>query len=651
MLKTIITILLSLVLLSCSTNNTATKKKTTLNNKTTNSESTNQNFSRKAIVIYVNANGFIIDDNFKKVIKLGFEEIATEKNYVIIDDLIKQEAFERIKKAHNWSQNDPKFLVELGKQISATNMVYIDITKLSEENYNLSNRWISLKNGTIENTKTFSFNYRFNNNSKEILFGEIQKLASYFLTKQIENRIVISIDSKLNIDENLKKIIRLAFEEIATDNNYSIVDDNIKKKAYQRILKEHNWSQNDPKFLVELNKQLSSKEMVIIEITRQGNNYLFTNRLVNLESGLSTKTVNKTYSPENDKDYLNLFKTVKKLAKKLLCKNCVNQKSVYLELHGNILSSNEYQHTMNNATESLTKKGYLIASDKKSSDLIFSITISDNNNKKQLTLKQINKDNKVFKTIIKTCRKPVSDCVKLLFINRFQQRKIMNKWGVEFAEVPKGEFSMGYDGPNALEVEKNNFKTVKITNNFFISKTEVTQKFYETITGKNPSANKCDFCPVDSVSFSDVSRFIEKLNKTDNKFNYRLPSEAEWEYAARSGKKTPFFWGNTDASLDQFAWYGGNSSGKTHKVATKKPNPWGLFDVTGNLFEMTSSFEKIKYFDKKTFKYAIKNVRIAKGGCYTSKDSNHLRSTVHIRIKSETAKSSRLGFRLIIEKK
>jgi len=651
MLKLITLTLITTMLISCSSNTNIKKKDIVLeqNHKTKKTE----NSTKKAIIIYVNANGFIIDDNLKKIIKLGFEEIATNNNYIIIDDTIKQKAFERIQKAHNWAQNDPKFLVELGKQISATNMVYIDITKLSEENYKLSNRWISLKQGVIENTKTFSFNYRFNNNSKEILFGEIQKLASYFLSKQIENRIVISINSKLDINENLKKIITLAFEEVATNNNYSIVDDNIKQKAYNRILKERKWKQNDPKFLVELNKQLSSKEMVIIDITKQGeDNYLFTNRLINLKTGLNTKTVNKTYSKKNDKNYLNLFKTVKTLAQNFLCKSCVNKKSVYIELKGESLSSNEYQLTINNAIENLTKKGYLVTPQKNNSDLVFSIIVSSKNQEKLLTLKQINKNNQVFKTFTKNCKKEiVSNCVKRLLINKFQQRKIMNNWGMEFIEIPKGEFFMGYDGKDALQVEKANFKKVKITNNFFIAKTETTQRFYKKIMNTNPSKNKCDNCPVDSVSFSDVTKFIEKLNNIDKKFNYRLPSEAEWEYMSRNGKKTPFFWGNTEASLDQYSWYGGNSGNKSHKVATKKPNYWGIFDVVGNLFEMTSSFEKVKYFDKTTFKYAMKNVRIAKGGCFSSKDSNHLRSTAHIRIKSETANSSRLGFRLIIEKK
>jgi len=647
-------VLISLLIISCGGSvkpiSSHAKKSSQETNKPA-SKTIQQN--EKAIVIYVNANGFIIDSNFKKAIKLGFEEIATSNKYVIIDDEVKKKAFERIKKAHSWSQNDPRFLIEFGKQVSASKMVYIDIIKFSDENYKLSNRWISLKDGIVKNTKTFSFNYQFNEDTKEILFTEIQRLASYFLTKQIENRIVLSIDSKVKLDDNLKKIIKLAFEEIATDNNYSIVDDNLKDKAYKRILKEHNYSQNDPKFLVELNKQLSANEMVVIEITEQGDNkYLFTNKLLNLESGLNIKTENKVYNKENDKDYLNLFKTVQKLANDFLCKNCVNKKTVYLDFKGVVMASGEYQHVYSTASEVLTKKGYLISNNKKDSDFQFSVFITKKDNGTQLSLKKINKNNKVFSYVNKTCKSNnLVICVKYLLTKKFQQKKVMNTWGMEFIEIPKGEFYLGYNNEDALSIEKQSYKKVVIANNFFIARTETSQRFWKHVMNNNPSKNICDDCPVESVSFNDIMSFIEKLNVLDKKFNYRLPSEAEWEYMARDGKETPFFWGTTEASLDQYAWYGGNSNNKSHKIATKKPNYWGVFDVVGNVFEFTSSFEKIKYFNKKTLKYAMKDMRIAKGGCFSSKDSAHLRSTIHIRIKSENKSSSKLGFRLIIEKK
>ena len=273
------------------------------------------------------------------------------------------------------------------------------------------------------------------------------------------------------------------------------------------------------------------------------------------------------------------------------------------------------------------------------------------NNTNILTLKKLNSDKKVFSSVVKTCNKKISSCVKLLFANKFNQRKIMNKWGMEFIEIPKGEFFMGYNGNDALAIEKNNYKKVRIDNNFFIAKTEVTQRFYKAITGKNPSKYKCEDCPVENVSFNDIISFIEKLNKVDDKFKYRLPTEAEWEYVARNGKKTVFFWGNSSASLDMYAWHGGNSGGKPHKVATKKSDYWGVFDMNGNVYEMTSSFEKVKYFDTKALKYKFKNMIIAKGGCFKSETENSIRSTSHIRIKSNDKGASVLGFRLIIEKK
>jgi formylglycine-generating enzyme required for sulfatase activity len=640
-------ILLSLFIFSCSSKVIKTE------NLENNDINLSQKVSKDAIIIYINSNGFIIDDNLEKSLRLGFEEIATKQKYVIIDDEIKEKALQRIKKDHAWAQNDPRFLIELGKQVSASKMVFIDITKFSEQSYKLSNRWINLATGVVENTKTFSFNHQFNNETKEILFGEIQRLASYFLTKQSENRIIISIESEITLDNNLKKIITLAFEEIATDNNYSIVDYDLKEKAYKQILKDHNWSQNDPKFLLELNKQLSAIEMVVINITKQGSdNYLFSNKLLNLKSGLNIKTTNRIYNNKNDKDYVKLFDTIQKLANNFLCKNCVEKKEVYLEFKGSVLASNEYVHVLSSASEVLTKEGYLISKKQEDADLIFSVSITKKDNESLLSLNEVNKKGVTYKTIVKKCEdKEISVCVKSLFTKKFQQKEVVNDWKVKFVEIPKGEYFMGYNAENALPIEKSAYKKVKIANDFFIANTETTQKFYTSIMGSNPSKNVCENCPVDSVSFNDITEFINKLNQIDKKYNYRLPSEAEWEYAARIGQNTPYFWGDTEASIDQYAWYGGNSDNKSHEIATKKANSWGLFDVAGNLFEMTSSFIKVKVFDKSSLKYVYKNLRIAKGGGFSSKDAKHLRSTIHIRIKSEKIGSSILGFRLVLEKK
>jgi len=105
--------------------------------------------------------------------------------------------------------------------------------------------------------------------------------------------------------------------------------------------------------------------------------------------------------------------------------------------------------------------------------------------------------------------------------------------------------------------------------------------------GDNPSKFRdCgDDCPVEQVSWEDGKRFIEKLNEIEKTRVYRLPSEAEWEYACRAGSETEFSFGNEAKRLGEFAWFRNNSGDKTHPVGQKKPNAWGLYDMHGKVWE------------------------------------------------------------------
>ena len=103
--------------------------------------------------------------------------------------------------------------------------------------------------------------------------------------------------------------------------------------------------------------------------------------------------------------------------------------------------------------------------------------------------------------------------------------------------------------------------------------------------GNNPSNFKGEDRPVESVSWKDVQEFVKKLNEKEGTDKYRLPSEAEWEYACRAGTQTRYSFGDDESKLNEYAWYDKNSGSETHPVGQKKPNPWGLYDMHGNVWE------------------------------------------------------------------
>jgi formylglycine-generating enzyme required for sulfatase activity len=125
---------------------------------------------------------------------------------------------------------------------------------------------------------------------------------------------------------------------------------------------------------------------------------------------------------------------------------------------------------------------------------------------------------------------------------------------------------------------------VTLTKPYYLGVTLVTQAQYEAVMGQNPSRFKGPMHPVETIGWDDAADFCRKLSAKTRQ-TVRLPTEAEWEYACRAGTKTAFSFGDSDADLDDYGWYAGNSSGTTHPVAQKKPNPWGLYDMHGNVWE------------------------------------------------------------------
>jgi formylglycine-generating enzyme required for sulfatase activity len=159
--------------------------------------------------------------------------------------------------------------------------------------------------------------------------------------------------------------------------------------------------------------------------------------------------------------------------------------------------------------------------------------------------------------------------------------------------IPAGKFIMG-----SPESEKGRRKDaapqreVVITKPFYMGVTEVTQAQYKAVTGVNPSKYKDPTNPVEMVYWNDTVEFCRKLSQKTGK-TVRLPTEAEWEYACRAGTTTAFSFGDSESDLGDYGWSDSNSGDKPHPVGQKKPNPWGLYDMYGSMWEWCQDFFSI----------------------------------------------------------
>lgn len=223
----------------------------------------------------------------------------------------------------------------------------------------------------------------------------------------------------------------------------------------------------------------------------------------------------------------------------------------------------------------------------------------------------------------------------------------------DFIFIEGGTFQMGSPETEIDRFSDETLHQVTVAD-FYLGKTPVTQKQWREIMGGNPSHFKnCDDCPVETVSWYEAQAFIDKLNtKTGMKF--RLPTEAEWEYAARGGRKSTasnLYAGSNN--LDEVGWYDKNSNGKTHPVAAKKPNELGLYDMSSNVYEWCQDWYDEKYYGECQKKGTVENPtgpesgsrRVVRGGSWYY-DARYCRSAYRNRINPAYC-GVNIGFRLV----
>jgi formylglycine-generating enzyme required for sulfatase activity len=196
---------------------------------------------------------------------------------------------------------------------------------------------------------------------------------------------------------------------------------------------------------------------------------------------------------------------------------------------------------------------------------------------------------------------------------------------IELVKIPAGSYMMGSDSQdNEKPVHRVNIKY-----SFYLGKYEVTQAQWKSVMGNNPSNFKGDNMPVEQVSWNAANEFIGKLNQLQNNYVYRLPSEAEWEYACRAGTTDDYY-----GRLDDIGWHYKNSENKPHPVGTKLPNSFGLYDMSGNVFEWVEDIYTSNYRGLVSDGTANLSVgkfnswRVIRGGAWNAGIGSDLRSAV-----------------------
>ena len=224
--------------------------------------------------------------------------------------------------------------------------------------------------------------------------------------------------------------------------------------------------------------------------------------------------------------------------------------------------------------------------------------------------------------------------------------KDSDEW-LKMVAIPSGTFLMG-SKPSVFSHRSEQPQHRVTVSGFVMSKFAVTQEQWFAVMGTNPSHIKGNDRPVEWVSWADVKQFLKTLNAKTGKA-YRLPSEAEWEYAARAGSQADYGFGDDQDQLGQYAWFWDNSNVGTHPVGKKLPNAFGLYDMHGNVNEWTEDYHNDSYdgapSDGSAWIAGDRSSHVIRGGCWGD-DPPYLRSARRTFCRADY-KFNSLGFRVV----
>lgn len=219
---------------------------------------------------------------------------------------------------------------------------------------------------------------------------------------------------------------------------------------------------------------------------------------------------------------------------------------------------------------------------------------------------------------------------------------------IDMVRVAGGTFMMGGTYEQGTDAESDEKPTHEVTlSSFYIGVYEVTQELWTAIMGSNPSYFSGTNLPVENVTWNDCQAFIEKLNTATGK-TFRMPTEAEWEYAARGGHKSKGYKYSGSDNIDDVAWYGSNAKLSTHTVGSKAPNELGIYDMSGNVFEWCQDWYGSYSSDAQTNPTGPGNGsgRITRGGGYDT-STPYCRCSFRL-FKSPDATNKNYGLRLVL---